>query len=141
MRDWVHDFSANPTVRDKAVNLTFYIPRSDYAGKVHAIFDWVKSNIKYIPDPTGIEMVHWPTQTMSQSYGDCDDHATLVAALLASIGVLTKFVAVGFEPGVFVHVFPEALIGRRWVALDTTEPDKPMGWRPPGVVSVFEMPN
>ncbi len=130
----------SPTIRDKAVNLTFYVARSDWAGRARAIWDFVKSNIRYIPDVRGWETVYWPTQTMSQGFGDCDDHSALVASLAESIGIPTRFVAVGFHPGQFQHVFTEALLGTSWVPLETTE-DEPMGWRPPNIATAYIMRN
>jgi transglutaminase-like putative cysteine protease len=141
MRDWVRAFKADPIIRDKAVNLIMYVGRNDYFGKAAAIYDFVKSNVTYVPDPNGIEMVHWPTQTLSQGAGDCDDQATLVAALMESIGIPTRFAAVGFEPGQFSHVYAEALIGRDWLPMDTTEPDRGIGWFPPGIVSTYLVRN
>lgn len=141
MRDWVREFKSNPTIRDKAVNLVFYIPRHNLFAKAKAVWNFVRTNIRYVHDPNGVELVHWPTQVLSQAIGDCDDHATLVASLLEAIGIPTRLVAVGFEPGRFSHVYAEALLGRDWFALDTTEPDQPFGWRPPGIVSVYIVRN
>src|SRR5438445_6341495 len=59
MRDWVRAFKVDPTIRSKALELIFYIPRYQVAGKVAAVFNFVKSHVRYVPDPTGVEMVHW----------------------------------------------------------------------------------
>ena len=40
----------------------------------------------------------------------------------SSIGHRTRFHAVGFSPDRFAHVYPETLLGREWVPLETTEP-------------------
>lgn len=140
MRDWVRAQKAELAIREKATNVIAYIPRKAWVSQAAALWGWVKSNIKYVPDPRDVEMLHWPTQVLSQGYGDCDDQATLLATMLESIGIPTRFVAVGFQPGVFSHVYAEALLGNDWVPLETTE-DEPFGWKPPGIVSAYIMRN
>lgn len=140
MRDLVRAGKSRPTIRDRAVNVTMYIPRSAWVRKTQALWSWVKTNVRYVPDINGVETLHWPEQTMSQGFGDCDDQATLMAALLESIGIPTRLVAVGFTPGVFQHVYAEALLGDSWVPLETTE-DKPFGWKPPEIVSAYIVRN
>jgi transglutaminase-like putative cysteine protease len=61
--------------------------------------------------------------------GDCDDKSVLLAALLESIGHPTRFVAIGFQPDDFEHVFVETKIADRWISLETTEPVE-IGWMP-----------
>lgn len=140
MRDLVRAGKSRPAIRDKAVNVTFYIPRNAWVKKAQAIWGWVKSNVRYVPDINGVETLHWPEQTMAQGFGDCDDQATLVAALFESIGMPTRLVAVGFAPGIFQHVYSEVMIGSDWVAMETTE-DEPFGWKPEGVVSAYIVRN
>jgi transglutaminase-like putative cysteine protease len=140
MRDLVRAQKSAPSIRDKAVNVTFYIPRNAWIAKARSLWSWVKANIKYIPDIRNVETIHWPTQVLSQGFGDCDDQAALLAAMLESIGMPTRFVAVGFTPGSFSHVYSEVYIGNDWIPLETTE-DEPWGWKPPGIVTAYILRN
>jgi len=93
------------------------------------LYRFVRDSIRYVQDVNEIETVQEPQKTLEFGAGDCDDKATLLAALLESIGHPTRFVAIGFEPGIFSHVYVESRIGDSWVAMETTEPVE-MGWEP-----------
>jgi hypothetical protein len=85
-----------------------------------AIFYWVRSKIQYVNDPIGIETVQSPEITLQIRAGDCDDHATLVAAMAMSIGIPTRFVVIGPDPENFGHVYTELKIDGSWLPADTT---------------------
>lgn len=124
----------HPEIRLKAASLTRHLRSKDWTAEAAAIHDFVKNSIRYTRDILGVETVHPAEWVLRNEVGDCDDKSILVAALLGSIGHPTRFVAVGFEPGKFDHVYPETLIGRKWVAVETTEPVA-LGWQPRGVKS------
>lgn len=119
-------------VREQALAITANVPNKDYAGEARAIFYWVKSNIRYVQDVNGVETLHWPEKILKQKAGDCDDQATLVAALLESIGHKTRFVAIGRRKGQFEHVAAETKIGNSWFWMETTEAGYQFGQAPPG---------
>ncbi|MCK5107769.1 MAG: transglutaminase domain-containing protein [Nanoarchaeota archaeon] len=86
-----------------------------------SLFYFVKGNIEYVNDPP-TEYVKSARETLLNGAGDCDDSSVLLANLLQSIGINTRFV---FIPGhVYVEAYlPEALSKYRdngWVALDAT---------------------
>jgi transglutaminase-like putative cysteine protease len=140
MRDWAVAGSQTPAVRDQAVNIVFYIPKGAWVGKAKALWQWVKANIKYIPDPYGTEQLHWAATVLSQRYGDCDDQTILMAAMLLAVGIPTRIMAVALnQAGVFEHVFAQAYLGNDWVTMETTE-DKPFGWSPPNIISRYISP-
>lgn len=116
-------------VNDMALRLTRAIPQKDYVGEVRALFSFVQNNIRYVRDITGYETLRTPEKTLEVGGGDCDDKSVLLAALLESIGHPTRFVAIGFEPNTYHHVYVETLVGKQWVALDATE-CRPAGWNP-----------
>jgi hypothetical protein len=87
-----------------------------------ALFYWVRSNIRYVNDPVGIETVQAPEITLRLKAGDCDDHATLVAALAMSIGIPARIVVIGSDPSHFEHVFAELNTDGDWHTADTTRP-------------------
>ena len=86
-----------------------------------ALFYFVKENIEYVNDPPG-EYIKNARETLLNGAGDCDDSSILLANLLQSIGINTRFV---FIPGhVYVEAYlPDAISKYRdegWVALDAT---------------------
>lgn len=136
----VHQGKKAPRVRQKALDLVRYLPQKDWTGQIHAVWDFVKNHIRYVRDIRGVETIHIADEILRQGQGDCDDKAILLASMLESIGHPTRFVAVGFQPGKFKHVFVETKIGPRWLALETTEAVR-MGWRPPNIASAMVQNN
>ena len=79
----------DPTA-DSIYNLSREISR-DFSGpfniyQVCAIFDFVKTNVKYFSDPSSTAN-DWCTPEQTLFYGgDCEDHSTLLASLYISLG-------------------------------------------------------
>ena len=141
MTELVKAGKKNPAIRQRATTLVQDLRSKDRIGEIRKLFDYVQNSIRYVRDIRDVETLHYAEQVMSQEYGDCDDKAVLLASLLEAIGHPTRFVAVGFKPGEYSHVFLDTMIGNnKWLSLDPTEP-QPMGWRPPGIVEIFPMYN
>lgn len=122
----------DPAIREKAADLVADIPGQAFREEVRRLFGFVRDEIRYLGDVNGVETIQAPDVTLQNRHGDCDDKATLLAALLESIGHPARFVAVGFtDPYSYDHVYVESRIGPDWVPLETTL-DVDMGW------SVFE---
>lgn len=133
MRDLVRAGKIDPTLREYASNIVRHCPPKDDTCEVESLWRWVLTNIRYLKDIAGVETVHPPWKVLEQRYGDCDDSCTLLATFLETIGYKTRFVALGYEFGQFVHVIIEVRWSASptgWKALDPTE-DRPFGWRPP----------
>jgi len=87
-----------------------------------ALFYFVRDNFNYVSDPTTFEYVKTARESILTQGGDCDDGSVLLANLLNSIGVTTRFV---FVPQ---HVYVQAKIDDAlnkykddgWVNLDVT---------------------
>jgi transglutaminase-like putative cysteine protease len=120
-------------IRNKALAIVDGLPSRDFRGEVIAVYEWVTNNIRFVRDIEGIETLATPQRTILIGQGDCDDQAALVAALLTALGFPTRFVAVGFAPGQFSHVFAEVRLGMNWIPLETTVNGAYIGWYPPGV--------
>lgn len=59
--------------------------------------------------------------TYGNVLGDCDDAAVLLGALLSTVGVPVRLVAVRKpESSSYVHVFVEAFDGAEWLVVDPT---------------------
>ena len=96
------------------------ISPKDYLSEYLALLCFVCSRVRYMRDPRTVELVKTPEATLRTGTGDCDDMATLLAALLLLSGALVRFVVVGFRPAHMTHVYVEAFEPKRnvWVALD-----------------------
>lgn len=145
----VKQYRTSGVIRDTARNLVEGLVSQAFRDEARALFYFVRDDIRYLGDVNEVETLQAPDVTLANGQGDCDDKATLLAALLQSIGHPTQFVAVGFsEPGIFEHVYVRTLIGDRWISLDpTVEPGTcaptytgepcpgEMGWEPPDAIT------
>jgi transglutaminase-like putative cysteine protease len=126
----------NPVIRAKAVELTARLPQKHWIAEIAALHRFVRDDVRYVRDVRDVETVHTPEAVLELRSGDCDDKSVLLAALLESIGHPARYVAVGFQPGRYSHVYVQTLVGRKpgkWLGLETTEPVA-LGWEPRGVV-------
>ena len=130
MRQMVKDGRKSMKVRDVALQLIANLEPEDWWGEANACHEFVRDEVRYVQDPCDIELVQVPDVTLENRAGDCDDKATLLCSLLETIGHPTRFVAVGFKFGVYEHVYVETMVGKKWVACETTKPVD-FGWAPP----------
>lgn len=88
------------TVRDLALRLTEGCTRGDARCRMHRILTYARGGLRYELDPRGGELIHDPKDTIDRiaahglAGGDCDDGAVLVSAMLESLGIATRLVAV-----------------------------------------------
>ena len=133
MRRLVRRGKTSMPIRTTALSIVQDLPNKLYIAEVEQVWQWVKNNIRYTKDVAGVETLQTPERTLQLQAGDCDDQASLLGALLESIGHPTRFIALAFRPGHYSHVLLETRVGYRnktiWVPLETTE-DKPFGWYP-----------
>lgn len=116
-------------VHNAALSRTRGCAQKDYVCEATQIHSFVRDHIRYVQDPVDVERLQAPDKTLELAAGDCDDKAILLAAMLESIGHPVRFVAIGFEPGIYSHVYAETKIGPEWIAAETTEPVE-LGWHP-----------
>ena len=143
MRDIVRQYKTNLSIRHFAMQLVANVPDKDFEGEVYAVFSWVRDNIRYTRDVNGVETLQTPDKTIQLGQGDCDDQAVLVSSLLESIGFQTRFTAIGFQPGIYQHVFCEVMmLDHSWIPLETTEgSDVGLAWRPANVRAIMRIEN
>lgn len=91
-----------------------------------ALFEWVRSTVRYVRDPVGLETVQAPEVTLKLRAGDCDDSSTLLAALLTSVGLKSRWVTVGPDAHHAQHIYTQVFINGDWLNADTTTPG-PLG--------------
>jgi transglutaminase-like putative cysteine protease len=99
--------------------------------QAHVLYDWVRKNIRYVATYIGAGgwVPHDAGWTMEHRYGDCKDHVTLLAALLAARGIDSETVLVNADmasftlPHVPVRSFNHAITYLpRWkLYLDSTD--------------------
>jgi transglutaminase-like putative cysteine protease len=124
--------SPEQVIRRKAAQILSGTPPRQYFAEIRALHAFVRDQIRYLKDPVDMELVQTPEATLEIGQGDCDDKATLLAALLTATGHRSQFVAIGFDSGPFSHVLVETQVGRGWMPLETIIPKEP-GWFPEGV--------
>lgn len=108
-------YSGHPLVRRLATAIinANQIPDHHYLTESYYIGKWVQTNVRYVRDADGIEQLHAPDMLLRQIHeqgytmADCDDMATLCAALLISVGVQPKFRAIRYEgkSGGYNHIY------------------------------------
>jgi hypothetical protein len=104
------------------------IAPKDYLSEILALRAWATGpQIRYTNDARHVEQVRTPARSLLEleqtgvATLDCDDIATLLAAMNLQIGREVEFVVVGFkEPGNFSHVFVRVREPKtgRWVVCD-----------------------
>lgn len=107
------------------------------ADQARRIREFLTVYVRFLPDPSGLELVRSPVfmlreiEAHGQTQGDCDDVATLGAAMGLAVDLPARFVVLSFKPHApFSHVFTELATPAGWLELDTTAPDQfPAGLR------------
>lgn len=136
MRKLVQQYRTDISIRQAATQAVFLTPEKDDYAEIEAIFHMVQRGIRYCKDIHQVETLSTPTMTLAQRLGDCDDQATLLAALLESIGYATRFVIAAYnQPGAYEHVYLQVYCHGQWIDLDPTEQND-IGWAPPGALSI-----
>lgn len=119
MRRFAHKGKADVEVRQQAEDIVKNLAQGDYASEALALYYWTCQHIRYIRDIDNVEFLKEPRQVLETGTGDCDDIATLLAAMLMSIGNRCRFVLAGFKAGgPPSHVYVEVYTPGGWVALD-----------------------
>lgn len=107
----------------------------DEPAQAQMLRQWMQQHFQFVKDPDGREDQRDPRymlnkiQAFGKYLGDCDDAATLSAALAKAIGIPARFIAAAFaDPGPFQHVYtvvypmdPRAR-QRRPLEMDVTRP-------------------
>lgn len=93
---------------------------------VKALFEFARDQIRYLPDPPGLERVQDFQRSTESRAGDCDDKATWLATALLSIDIPVRFVCQSYGGDTWAngwdHVYLQFYDFQkwRWVALDPT---------------------
>ena len=125
----------DPFINRTAINILQCsdTPQYDQMAAARTVYDWVRRNIRYVPDPVGKETVRPANVILKVRAGDCDDiNGVLIPSLLGTIGISTRGVTVAAAPDSndFSHIYAEALIGTQWVPMDAARPSVVFGQAP-----------
>lgn len=98
-----------------------------------AIRGWVGAYVAFQADPVGVELLRTVPEMLHEVQvrgivqADCDDAATLSAALGKAVGLRARFVVLAFRGrrAPFSHVYTELLTASGWVDMDVTRPPNP----------------
>jgi hypothetical protein len=122
---------ATPEIAAKAQELA--AGKTDFYDRTEAIAEFVQKQVRYVAIEVGIGgyQPHAAGDVFRNRYGDCKDKATLVSAMLSSIGVHSALMMVDSERGV---VDPDApsLVGNHMIAAI----EVPSGYSSPRLRSV-----
>jgi transglutaminase-like putative cysteine protease len=121
MRAYANQSLTYPLLYDLTRQIISAAAPKDYYGEACRLLSWVRQNIEYRRDQDGVDTLHTIPRLLSERKGDCDDMAMLLAAMLKLAGFPAWFVAVGYQPNQYEHVYVETEIDGRRFALECTE--------------------
>ena len=132
MRDMVTQGKREPAIRKLVGQLAFTCNPKDYYCYAKAAHDFCRDQIRYVFDPSGVELIENPARILETRAADCDSIVILMAAICENMGFPCRFVTIKADksrPDDFSHVFLEVKIPNRgWVGSDPTQPQRDFGW-------------
>lgn len=101
-----------------------------------ALFRWIRSHVRFERDPKGTEFIRNPARVIQaaerarpqrlKALADCDDVATMAAAVLLVLGYRPVFIVIGRDADEgFEHVFFGTLEGDKVYPMDPQEVAQP----------------
>ena len=122
---------ANPDIAAKTAELTE--GKTDFYDKTEAVAEFVQKQIRYFVIEKGIGGLqpHPAADIFRNRYGDCKDKATLLSAMLSTVGVHSALLMVDTERG-FVDPDAPSLMGNHMIAAI----EIPKGYESPKLKSV-----
>lgn len=137
MAGMVRNRRADEKIRSTAHAVVSGCAPTDDVCRMRRLLGYVKSSVEFERDPVDVEGLTDPALLLERiaqhgtARGDCDDAAILLSALLESIGVRTRFIALSIRrDGRFHHVAVEGQQkGGGWYLLDPYGPQE-TGARP-----------
>lgn len=135
-----------PDAEMKKISMDIVGDRVTEKEKVKSIFDWVKSNIKYVAfeDAYGGFVPRLAKDVCNKRYGDCKDMATLLVHLLKSQNIKAYHTWIGTRriPYSYAdvpttasdnHMICAVELDNEWVILDATSDFTPYGYVPDNI--------
>lgn len=148
LRKIVLEYGRDPRIATLAVQIVkgAGVQPRDYKGQAAALLKWVQTRIYYMNEAG--ERLQSPEYTLRVGYGDCDDMAILLAALLESCRIPWRFVLSGAGPDkrprrwiegqpkirgvkwshIYLAVGDQPFNPKRWTYAEPTLKTAPLGW-------------
>lgn len=110
-------------------------PRATTWDVMAALFRWCRDRVLYVDHPWNVQQVQDARRTIERRTGDCVSKSVCLATLLASQGIVSRFVAQCPDGEDYSHVYVEAWMGWDWIGLDPVasgtegRPLGEVGWR------------
>lgn len=126
-------------LRLKAEEILKGVP-AGFNGEIQRLFEFARDGITYRRDQVDTQRVQDALQTITRRSGKCVDKVIVLAALLAAMGYVSRFVVQKPNAGDdWAHVYLEVWDDerQRWIALDPTgdgvapRPLAALGWKQP----------
>lgn len=116
----------NPEVRQFALEI------ASQGNQIEAVFDYVKANVKYQPDPYGAEFITSPLKMVEacragNAAEDCDGIALFIAGLLRSLGYNSRILLIDVGGKGLDHAVAQVYSKVEWINLDAAS-SFPLGW-------------
>ena len=123
--------AATPEIASKATELA--AGKTDFYDKTEAIARFVQNDIRYVAIEVGVGgyQPHAASDVFRNRYGDCKDKATLLSAMLFSVGVHSALMLVHSDRGVIDPDAP-SIVGNHMIAAI----EVPSGYESPRLHSV-----
>jgi hypothetical protein len=134
MRDMVTLGKREFAVRKLIKQLVFACNPKDYYCYAQKAHEFCRDQVRYVFDPSGVELIENPARILESRVADCDSIVILMASLCEQMGFPCRFVTIKADskrPDSYSHVFLEVKIPNQgWVASDPTQPNRAFGWSP-----------
>ncbi len=126
-----------PEILAKADAITAGV--SDRREQARKIYEWVSTRVRYVALEFGVGSIvpHPAAEVMQNAYGDCKDHAVLLAALLKAKGIESNVVLINVAPAYVLPAVPTLAFNHaiNWLPefglyADTTQGQLPFGILP-----------
>jgi transglutaminase-like putative cysteine protease len=132
----------SPAIATLARQITAGLP--DARARALALSDWVRHNIRYVGvyiGPGGV-VPHAAATVLENRYGDCKDHAGLLEALLAAVGIESTGALINNDNAYRVPRIPTLGIFNHMITyvpgldlyLDSTAESTAAGYLPPSIL-------
>jgi hypothetical protein len=112
----------NPVIKQTATTISTQSCDGSRICNAKALYYFVRDNIEYVSDPSGMEYIEPPVELLKTGGGDCESGAILLAALQESVGINARIVLI---PGhalirIFMPDAPKMYRHGDWIYLDWT---------------------
>ena len=121
----IDQFGRDPRIRAATLPLLSSRINNDIRNNATTVAAFVMRKMVYLADPDGGEFIQTPLVLLNTiglkgfAYGDCDDHVVLLGAMLVSIGIPARAVAVKLHGSEFYnHVVIDYLYQGQSILID-----------------------